>query len=387
MTKQYAVGLMSGTSVDGIDAALVTIEGSGTNTKVELVHFVTTSFSPDLKERIFQAMSENQSTSALICSLNFELGEVFANAVKQVCKEAHIPLDKLSFIGSHGQTIYHQPFQTKDTFPSTLQIGEPSIIAYHTKTKVVSNFRSMDMAAGGEGAPLVPYSDYLLYRSNSHGRALQNIGGIGNVTVLPKKPSLQNVFAFDTGPGNMVIDGLCERLQGIPFDKGGMIASKGMVHDTLAQNWLEWESDFFNKTPPKSTGREMFGEVFVNKIIQENHHLANEDLIATATYLTALSIANAYKKFVFPTHDIYEVIVAGGGSFNRTLLHWLRELLPHQEVKVQEDIGFSSEAKEAVAFALLANETLNGNPGNVPNATGASEPVILGSITPCPVKK
>jgi anhydro-N-acetylmuramic acid kinase len=387
VTKQYAVGLMSGTSVDGVDAALVSIEGAGTNTKIEVVHFVTTSFSSNVKKRIFQAMSEDKSSSPLICSLNFELGKVFADAVKQVCKEAHFPLDKLNFIGSHGQTIYHQPYQTKDAFPSTLQIGEPSMIAYHTKTKVVSNFRSMDMAAGGEGAPLVPYTDYLLYRSNSYGRALQNIGGIGNVTVLPKSSNLKDVFAFDTGPGNMVIDGLCERLYGIPFDKGGIIASKGKIDRSLAQKWLEWESDFFNKTPPKSTGREVFGEVFVNRIVQENQSLTNEDLIATATYLTALSISSAYKKFVFPKHDIYEVIVGGGGSFNSTLLQWLSELLPQLEVKVQEDIGFSSEAKEAVAFALLANETLNGNPGNVPSATGASEPVIIGSITPCPVKK
>ncbi|TMU85191.1 anhydro-N-acetylmuramic acid kinase [Bacillus sp. BHET2] len=384
MNKRLAVGLMSGTSVDGVDAALVSIEGAGTGTIVELVHYSSTPFPQKVKEKIFDVMSLTASSTPLLSSLHFELGDAYADAVLQVCKEADISVEELSFIGSHGQTVYHQPFRTEDSVPSTLQIGEPSVIAYRTNTQVVSNFRSMDMAAGGEGAPLVPYTEYLLYRKKGTGRLLQNIGGIGNVSILPKDCSLEDVSAFDTGPGNMVIDGLCERLFERSYDEDGTIAGKGTVHKQVAQKWMDWEKDFFLKVPPKSTGRELFGEVFVNRILEEFGHLPKEDLIATATHFTALTIADAYKRFILPEHVVNEVIVGGGGSYNETLLRMIRELLPELTVLIQEDIGYSSDAKEAIAFALLANETLHSNPGNVPRATGASKPVILGSITPVP---
>ncbi|PFG07416.1 anhydro-N-acetylmuramic acid kinase AnmK [Bacillus sp. es.034] len=387
MSKRLAVGLMSGTSVDGVDAALVSIEGAGTDTVVELVHYSTTPFSQPVKKKIFDVMSPDLSSTPLLSSLHFELGDVYADAVEKVCKEAGISVDDLSFIGSHGQTVYHQPFRTEDSVASTLQIGEPSVIAYRTNTQVVANFRSMDMAAGGEGAPLVPYTEFLLYGKKDGGRLLQNIGGIGNVTVLPKDCSLEEVFAFDTGPGNMVIDGLCEKLFGLAFDEDGSIAARGTVHPEAARKWMEWEKDFFQKAPPKSTGRELFGEVFVNRILKEYSDIPKEDLIATATYFTALSISDAYKTFVFPQHPINEVIIGGGGSYNGTLLQMMRELLPEVTILIQEDIGYSSDAKEAIAFALLANETLHGNSGNVPGATGAKKPVILGSITPSPTSK
>ncbi|MBN8192800.1 anhydro-N-acetylmuramic acid kinase [Bacillus sp. NTK074B] len=385
MSKRLAVGLMSGTSVDGVDAALVSIEGAGTGTVVELVHYSTAPFPPQVKKKIFDVMSPSDSSTPLLSSLHFELGEIYADAVMKVCEGADISVAKLSFIGSHGQTVYHQPFHTEDSVASTLQIGEPSVIAYRTNTQVVSNFRSMDMAAGGEGAPLVPYTEFLLYRNKDKGRLLQNIGGIGNVTVLPENCSLKDVFAFDTGPGNMVIDGLCEKLFGLSFDEGGAIAARGTIHKDAATNWMGWEEEFFKKAPPKSTGRELFGEVFVNRILHEYGHLAKEDLIATATYFTALTITHAYKTFVFPEQPIKEVIIGGGGSYNGTLFCMIRELLHEVKIIIQEDIGFSSDAKEAIAFAILANETLHGNPGNVPGATGASKPVILGSITPRPV--
>lgn len=385
MSKCLAVGLMSGTSVDGVDAALVSIEGSGKDTIVELVHYSTAPFPPQVKKKIFEVMSVTESSTPLLSSLHFELGEVYADAVLKVCTEAGVSVEELNFIGSHGQTVYHQPFHTEDSVPSTLQIGEPSVIAYRTNTRVVSNFRSMDMAAGGEGAPLVPYTEFLLYRKKDRGRLLQNIGGIGNVTVLPKDCALQEVFAFDTGPGNMVIDGLCERLFGLSFDEDGAIAAKGTVHQGVAQKWMEWEKDFFLKDPPKSTGRELFGEVFVNRILDEFGDLSKEDLIATATFFTALTIADAYENFVLPEHSINEVIIGGGGSYNGTLLRMMRELLPELRILIQEDIGYSSDAKEAIAFALLANETLHGNPSNVPGATGASKSVILGTITPRPI--
>lgn len=384
MSKRLAVGLMSGTSVDGVDAAIVSIEGSGKDTIVELVHYSTAPFPPQVKKKIFDVMSVTESSTPLLSSLHFELGDVYADAVLKVCAETGVSIEELDFIGSHGQTVYHQPFHTEDSVPSTLQIGEPSVIAYRTNTRVVSNFRSMDMAAGGEGAPLVPYTEFLLYRKKDQGRLLQNIGGIGNVTVLPKDCALHEVFAFDTGPGNMVIDGLCERLFGLSFDENGAIAEKGTVSTDVAQKWMEWEKDFFLKEPPKSTGRELFGEVFVNRILDEFGDLSKEDLIATATYFTARTIADAYEKFVLPKHTINEVIIGGGGSYNGTLLRMMRELLPELKILIQEDIGYSSDAKEAIAFALLANETLHGNPSNVPGATGASKSVILGTITPRP---
>ncbi len=385
MSKRLAVGLMSGTSVDGVDAALVSIEGAGTDTFVELVHYSTSPFPPQVKKKIFDVMSPSDSSTPLLSSLHFELGDVYADAVLKVCEEANISVEELSFIGSHGQTVYHQPVHTSDSAASTLQIGEPSVIAYRTNTQVVSNFRSMDMAAGGEGAPLVPYIDFLLYRKKDGGRLLQNIGGIGNVTVLPWDCSLNDVFAFDTGPGNMVIDGLCEKLFGRSFDEDGEIAAKGEVHYETAQEWMTWEQEFFQKAPPKSTGRELFGEVFVNRILREYGDLPKEDLIATATYFTALTISDAYETFVFPEYPIKEVIIGGGGSYNGTLLRMMRELLPQISILIQEDIGYSSDAKEAIAFALLANEALHGNPGNVPGATGAEKFVILGSITPRPL--
>lgn len=377
--EKLAVGLMSGTSIDGIDAALVKITGYGLDTKAELIAFTTLPFTETVKNEIFQSMDQKDSNSALICSLNFKLGYLFADAVKMVCKKASISPLKLDFIASHGQTIYHLPESDHQYERSTLQIGEPAIIAYETGTVVISNFRSMDMAAGGEGAPLVPYTDYLLYRSETKGVALQNIGGIGNVTAIPKQAKLADLLAFDTGPGNMVIDELCRRLKGKSYDDGGKWASVGQVDKKIVEAWMQM--DFFKQLPPKSTGRELFGAQFVDQLLQEHGHLPENDLIATATYFTALSIADAYQKFVLPTYSIEEMIVGGGGSENKTLLRFLQELLPNMTVMTQEDAGYSSEAKEAMAFALLGNETIHMQPANVPSATGAGQPVVLGSMT------
>ncbi|CAM4179372.1 anhydro-N-acetylmuramic acid kinase AnmK [Lederbergia lenta] len=377
--EKLAVGLMSGTSLDGIDAALVKISGYGTDTKVQLLHFATVPIPTDTEREILQIMELKSSNVALICSLNFKLGALFAKAVKTVCMQAGIPFEKLNFIASHGQTIFHLPNQLENYMKSTLQIGEPAIIAYETGVTVVSNFRTMDMAAGGEGAPLVPYTDYLLYRSEEKGRALQNVGGIGNVTVLPKGGSLEDIIAFDTGPGNMIIDALCKHFKGISYDHDGEWAAKGRIHQDIAESWLQLA--FFEEVPPKSTGRELFGAHYTEKLIETYSYLSANDLIATATYFTALSIANAYERFIFPKTQIDELIIGGGGSHNKTLLTMLRKLLPDLTILTQEDIGFSSDAKEAIAFAILANETLNGQPSNAPEATGASKRVILGSIT------
>lgn len=377
--ERYGVGLMSGTSLDGIDGALVKIEGSGTDTKVELIHFINESLPEDIKEEIKNCCSINKSNVEAICSLNFKLGYLFSNTVKKLCKEANFSYDNLDFIGSHGQTIYHIPREYENLVKSTLQIGEPSVIAYETGVTVVSNFRTMDIAAGGQGAPLVPYTEYLLYRSNKN-RLLQNIGGIGNVTVIPANCNIDDIFAFDTGPGNMIIDEVVKILKKTPYDKDGAFAKAGTVNKELLKELLD--IPYINMEPPKTTGRELFGKQFVDHLLKNWSFLKAVDIIATVTAFTAHSIAENYKRFIFPSYHIDEVIVGGGGSYNNTLIAMLRELLPNCKVLIQEDLGYSSDAKEAIAFAVLANETLNGLSGNVIGATGAEERVILGNITP-----
>lgn len=379
MNKRYVIGLMSGTSLDGIDAALVAIEGYGEQTKVELIDFVEMEIGEALRERIKDACNPKTSNVESICSLNFELGHVFADAARAVCRQAGVKMEQVAYIGSHGQTVYHIPRATQHTVCSTLQIGEPAVIAYETQTPVVSNFRVMDMAAGGQGAPLVPYTEFLIYSTDKN-RCLQNIGGIGNVTVIPRSGKLDDVFAFDTGPGNMIINEVVQSLVGIPFDKDGMIAGKGCVNEALLRHLMT--IPYIGQRPPKTTGRELFGKQFVTKFIQENRQLSVEDLVATVTMYTAQSIAYNYETFIAPKVAIEEVIIGGGGSYNQTLMAMLRKLLPYAKVMTQEDIGYTSASKEAIAFAVLANETMHDMASNVIGATGARERVVLGNITP-----
>ncbi|HDR4706276.1 MULTISPECIES: anhydro-N-acetylmuramic acid kinase AnmK [Bacillus cereus group] len=377
----YIAGVMSGTSLDGIDVALVRIEGSGVDSKVKLIHFTTVPFRNDIKSEIQQALSIENSNVQLICSLNFKLGLCFANAVKEVCKEANFSLEQLDLIGSHGQTIYHQPKPEGNMIASTLQIGEPAVIAYDTNTTVISNFRTMDMAAGGQGAPLVPYSEVILYRDPSKNRLLQNIGGISNVTVIPSQKSDQNVIAFDTGPGNMIIDEVCQRLFQLPYDQNGEIAKQGRVVDEILTYCMN--HPFLKMNPPKSTGREQFGEEFVSQLLKRYEKHSKENILTTVTMFTASSIVHHYKEFILPYYEIDEVILGGGGSYNNTLVEMIRYGLKDEKctIFIQEDIGYSSEAKEAIAFAILANETYHRNPSNVPSATGAKQSVVLGNIT------
>ncbi len=385
MHVMYIAGIMSGTSLDGIDVTLVHIEGSGVESKVKLIHFITVPFCNDMKNEIQQALSIENSNVQLICSLNFKLGLCFANAVREVCKEANFPLGQLNLIGSHGQTIYHQPKHDGNMIPSTLQIGEPAVIAYETNTTVISNFRTMDIAAGGQGAPLVPYSEIILYRHPTKNRLLQNIGGIGNVTIIPSHLSDKNVIAFDTGPGNMVIDEMCQRLFQLSYDQNGKIAKQGVVVDEILTYCMN--HPFLKMNPPKSTGREQFGEEFVSELLKRYERHSKENIVTTVTMFTARSIVHQYKEFILPYYEIDEVILGGGGSYNRTLVEMIRNGLKEEKCALflQEDIGYSSEAKEAIAFAILANETYHRNPSNVPSATGAKQSVVLGNITFPPI--
>ncbi len=378
----YGVGLMSGTSLDGVDAALVEIRGCGTDTKVRLLAFLTLEMPEEIKNEIRRECKVETSSSQGICSLNFKLGKLLSKAVGAVCKKAGFSPANLDFVASHGQTIYHIPREKDGLCASTLQIGEPSVIAYEHKVKVVSNFRVMDMAAGGEGAPLVPYTEFLLYRSDKESIALQNIGGIGNVTVLQKGCAIDQVYAFDTGPGNMMIDEACWMFFQKKYDQGGGLAAQGTVNETLLGQLMT--HPYFQEGIPKTTGREMFGEEYVRKIVEVYPHIKPYDFIATFTMFTAKSIEDSYRKHIFPKHKIHKVWVGGGGVHNKVLMGHLKSLLPEVEIGSQEEAGYSSDAKEAIAFAVLGNETLHRRPSNVPNGTGAKDYVILGNITPCP---
>lgn len=376
---KYAIGLMSGTSLDGIDTVLVELEGKGINTKFNEKYFNCYTIPDKIKKEIHDSMDIEKSNVALICSLNYKLGHLFADACIELCKKAQFPLEKVDFIASHGQTIYHNPKNINDFIPSTLQIGEPSIIAYRTNTKVISNFRGKDIAAGGEGAPLVPYVDYILFSNYNKNIGIHNIGGIANTTIITKNNSKDNIQAFDTGPGNMIIDGLCMELFGLEYDKDGKIAKSGIVNNRVLDKMMEHE--FLRKTPPKSTGREDFGREYVKSLISKNPKLDPKDLIATATEFTAKSMADAYKKFVLDKVDLDEIVLCGGGAYNSTLRIALSKHMKEVKVSTMEDHGMSSFSKEAVAFAILGNECLNNVKSNIKSATGASEYVVLGDIT------
>ena len=374
-----AVGLMSGTSSDGVDTVLCEISGQDESTKVKQLYFKTYDIPESLRTKIRKCCSRELIPVDLICSLNFELGYLFADSVKSLCKDANVKLEDLSFIASHGQTIFHIPKPYDDYVPSTLQIGEAAIIANECKTKVISNFRVMDMAVGGEGAPLVPYSETLLYSEKNQAVALQNIGGIGNVTVLPKKGDTKKVIAFDTGPGNMMIDEAVRTFYGKKYDTDGYYARQGNLISSLAAELKE--HPYFNLEIPKATGREMFGEHFTKSILEKYHSCEPNDLIHTFTWFTAYSIAYHYKKYLISEYGLKKCIIGGGGAYNSYLLELIRNEIPEVTVMTQEEHGFSSEAKEALAFVILGNQTYHRSPSNVPSATGAKKSVILGQIT------
>ena len=374
-----AVGLMSGTSLDGVDVVLCDITGKDEDTQVQQLNFKTYEIPEYLRDKIRKCCSRELIPVELICSLNFELGQLFAETVKNLCEESSVNLEDISFIASHGQTIFHIPKAFSDYVPSTLQIGEAAIIANECRTTVISNFRVMDMAVGGEGAPLVPYSEYLLYADENQAVALQNIGGIGNVTFLPKKGDFTKVIAFDTGPGNMMIDGAVQKLYGEKFDKNGEYASKGKLIPLLAEELKN--HPYFALDIPKTTGRELFGEHYTYALLEKYQDYNKNDIIFTLTWFTAYSIAYHYKKYFIHQYNLDKCIIAGGGAYNKSLINLIKKELPEIEILIQEDLGYSSEAKEAIAFVILGNQTYHMKPSNVPSATGARKNVILGQIT------
>ena len=377
-------GLMSGTSIDGIDVALVEISGKGFEQTVELRAFHSIPYSRQVRQAIL-GISNAETHTSEIGRMNFLLGELFAEALAETCGRSSVPLKEIALVGSHGQTIYHQA-EAADMFghqvAATLQIGEPAVIAEHTGAPVVADFRPADVAAGGQGAPLVPYLDYLLYRDAKLGRVALNIGGMANVTAIPPGAGPEAVLAFDTGPGNMVIDALVSRFSGgrESFDRDGRMAASGEINEGLLRQLMELP--YLKQTPPKSAGREQFGEEFVLGLLPRGSQPA--DLVATATAFTARSIADGIERFVKPRMPVEQLIVSGGGLRNPRIMGRLRDLLPRVEVSASDGFGIDSDAKEAIAFAVLAYETYHRRPANLPSATGARHPCILGKLVrPC----
>ena len=376
--SRLVVGLMSGTSADGIDAVLTRISGFGTSTKVEQLGFYFQPFDDATRQAILDICGGESGGTREVCLLGTHLGRLYADAVRQLLKETGT--EAIDLIGCHGQTVYHIPEDTPylgTTIRGTLQIGDPSYLAEEFGCPVVSDFRIRDMAAGGLGAPLVPYTEFLLYRSETEDVALQNIGGIGNVTLLPAGCKLEEVTAFDTGPGNMVMDALVMKITDgkMGYDDGGRLAASGAVIPELLAYMLD--DPYLTRKPPKTTGREYYGREYVEKILAFGDYPL-VDVLTTATAFTAQSIALSLRRFAprLPAR----LVVGGGGSRNPTLLRFLQEALPEVTVQIQEDLGLDSDAKEAVAFALLANEALFGVCNNAPSATGAKHGVVMGRI-------
>ncbi|HEY3913555.1 MAG TPA: anhydro-N-acetylmuramic acid kinase [Verrucomicrobiae bacterium] len=380
------LGLMSGTSADGIDAALVRISGAPPSISAKLQGHYHARFPARVRQAILRLANGGSTFTAEISQLNFLIGEEFAGAALAACERWRLPLAKLELIGSHGQTIYHQGtasrFLGARRVASTLQIGEPGIIAARTGVTTIGDFRPADMAAGGQGAPLVPFVDYLLYRHRKLGRVALNIGGIANVTLIPAGARVEDVLAFDTGPGNMVIDSLVSSISGgrKVYDKDARIGLRGRVIRPLLEEMLRHR--YLRQAPPKTAGREQFGQQYARKSLDwaKKRRERPEDLVRTVTIFTALSIADAFRRFIFPRAHVNELIVAGGGTKNLLLMAQLAAALPGIEIVNSARFGVPAEAKEAFAFAVLAYEAFHGRANNLPSATGAKRPAILGKL-------
>ncbi len=373
---------MSGTSLDGIDVAIVDISNKRNGVKVETVAFHSEPY-PKLVREAILSVSNQMTHTATISRLSFLLGELYAAAVLETCHRKRVSRDSIALLGMHGQTIFHESQSIEylgHRVASTLQIGEAAVVSERTGLWTISNFRERDIAAGGQGAPLVSIVDFLLFQHRRIGRVALNIGGIANITVIPAAAERFEVVAFDTGPGNMVIDALVSNMsRGRQlYDRDGRIARRGKIHKRLLDSMLS--DPYFVFDPPKTAGREQFGQDFANGLIATG--LPLPDLIATATELTAQSIAQAILRSVSEEDHIREVVASGGGVHNRQLMWRLRELLPQLTVNTSDVYGIDPDAKEAIAFAILAHEFIQGRPGNLPSATGARHPALLGKSSP-----
>jgi anhydro-N-acetylmuramic acid kinase len=392
--KMLVIGLMNGTSADGIDAALVRVKGASPRWQARLLAFHCERLDPRVRAAILRVANVGHTTTAEISNLNFLIGELFARAALRLCRKARVSPRQVDLIGSHGQTVYHQgrpaPFLTARQHTSTLQIGEPAIVAERTGIPVMADFRVADVAAGGQGAPLVPFVDYVLFAHPAMARVALNIGGIANVTVIPPAARREHLLAFDTGPGNMIVDALAAHFTGgrESIDRDARRARRGRTDPALLQDLLD--DTYFALAPPKSAGREQYGAPFVEKLLARaaKRRVAPDDLMRTATLLTPLSIVDAYHRFMLPhlrRHGLkrngkVQLIVAGGGAHNPLMRAQLAAGLPGVEMKRSAELGVPEDAKEAYAFALLAYESWHRRPANLPSATGARHPALLGKL-------
>ncbi len=373
---RFGIGLMSGTSCDGVDAALVRIKGTGPDMAVKPMSFKSFPYDKEMRTRLLAPRMDARE----LCALNFEVGARLADAAAATLEAAMAEPCEVDFIASSGHTVAHLPPRNSKHI-GTLQIGEPAVIVERCRIPVVSDFRQRDMAAGGQGAPLIPYADWVLFHREDRTAAFLNIGGIANITVVP--PLAEDLLAFDTGPGNMAIDGAIRLLTSgeKQMDTDGKMAAKGMVIDEFLDYLLG--HPYLNEVPPKSTGREDFGpEVYLRDALASRRDHSPEDLMATVTTAVAYTIIRAFNRFVKPKYDISRFVISGGGAHNQTLIKRIKSGLPGITVRLSDSYGIPVDAREAIAFAILGNETLCGTPANFPQATGASHPVVLGKITP-----
>jgi anhydro-N-acetylmuramic acid kinase len=383
------LGLMSGTSADGIDAALASVSGAPPHLNAKLLGHTSSKFPPALRKEILRIAEQHPIAAGELSQLNFRLGEVFAEAALAACRKFRVSPKRVALIGSHGQTIFHQgkpaPYLGHST-ASTLQIGEPSVIAARTGITTIGDFRPADIALRGQGAPLVPYADYLLYRHKKLGRVSLNLGGIANITVIPASAKPEQILAFDTGPANMLIDELVAHFtRGRQrFDKDARLARSGRSISALLDELMR--DPYLKLAPPKSTGREYYGHAHVKKILAlgKKHRAKPADLIRAATMFTALSVVDALNRFVLPKTRIHQLIVSGGGAKNPLVVAQLSAALGRIEIIPSSRFGIPEDAKEAFAFALLAYETFHHRPSNLPSATGAHRPAVLGKISYAP---
>ena len=371
------IGVLSGTSVDAVDVVLVSIKGNGLNTKIKVIDFESYRINPELKKFILKCSSVQSSNVEDICKLNFMIGNLFADSIKKLIFRNKLLTKDIDLIGTHGQTIYHFPFNQKlfsYNSKSTLQVGDPSVIANLTGITTVGDFRNADVSVKGDGAPLVPYLDYILFRHKTKNRAFINIGGISNITYLKKSCKQNEVIAFDTGPGNMLMDYLTKKYFNKKYDKGGNIALKGEVNENLFRQICA-NDKFYKRKPPKSTGREYYSESFTESILDKFRKLDPKDVLATFTKFTAYTIFHNLRNY-----DTDELIISGGGAKNNALLNFIKEYFKKSAVNVIDESGINPDNKEAVLFAVLANELVSGNKTNLPSVTGSSKNVFLGKI-------
>jgi len=374
---------MSGTSLDGIDAVLLRVHGSGAETRFRQLAYLERPFPRRLRDLLMRNSTPDTSRVDEIARLTMALAMAYADAVRALARTARLPVSAIDLIGSHGQTIHHLPSPARvagRVVRSTLQIGDPSALAALTGVTTVGEFRVADMARGGQGAPLVPYVDWMIFRSPKRNRLILNIGGIANLTAVPKDAAREEIIAFDTGPGNMVVDAIARRFFGTPYDPDGRVANSGAISADLLRFLMK--HPFLRTSPPKSTGREMFGEEFVRRLLAYARPYEPVDIVATASAFTVAAVHNAYRRFIARRMEADEVIVSGGGARNRFFMLELARLFAPARVCTANDVGVSSDAREAISFALLANETVHGNPANLPRVTGADRPVVLGKICP-----